>query len=170
VGFVVRPRPWPARLVPLRCRDAASIGDRARAGARAISALVSPKSGRGLELCDADAIPHVPSSIRSWLGDSRGRWERDTFVVDTTNFTDKTSFCGSGPNLHLIERFRRVDARTLHYEYTVDDPDTFTRPWTAVLPMTKTDQRIYEYACHEGNYALPDILRGARFQERALAK
>jgi hypothetical protein len=113
-----------------------------------------------------DGRPHAPAAIRSWLGDSRGRWDGDTLVVDTTNFTDKTNFRGSGARLHLTERFRRVDAGTLHYEYTVDDPETFTTPWTAVLPMTRTDERIYEYACHEGNYALPDILRGARFQER----
>ncbi len=117
-----------------------------------------------------DGRPHAPAAIHSWLGDSRGRWQGDTLVVDTTNFTDKTNFRGSGSKLHLTERFRRVNATTLHYEYTVDDPETFTRPWTAVLPMTKTDERIYEYACHEGNYALPDILRGARFQERGTAK
>jgi hypothetical protein len=113
-----------------------------------------------------DGRPHAPSTIRLWLGDSRGRWDGDTLVVDTTNFTDKTGFRGSGTNLHLVERFRRVDAKTLHYEFTVDDPATFTKPWTAALPMTASRERIFEYACHEGNYALPDILRGARYQER----
>jgi hypothetical protein len=113
-----------------------------------------------------DGRPHLPPSIRLWLGDSRGRWEGNTLVVDTTNFTDKTGFRGASANLHLVERFTRVDANTLRYEYTVDDPSTFTRPWTAVLPMTRSDERIYEYACHEGNYALPDILRGARYQEK----
>ena len=113
-----------------------------------------------------DSRPHLPAAIKRWLGDSRGRWEGDTFVVDTTNFTDKTNFRGTSDTLHLVERLRRVDANTLHYEYTVDDPSTFTKPWTAVLPMTKSSERIYEYACQEGNYALPDILRGARYQEK----
>jgi len=117
-----------------------------------------------------DGRPHLPPSIEQWLGDSRGRWDGDTLVVDTTNFTDKTNFRGSGERLHLVERFTRVDANTLRYEFTVDDPSTFTKPWTAVLPMTKSAERIYEYACHEGNYALPDILRGARYQEKPGAK
>jgi hypothetical protein len=113
-----------------------------------------------------DGRPHAPAPIKQWLGDSRGRWDGNTLVVDTTNFTDKTGFRGSGDGLHLVERFTRVDADTLHYEYTVEDPATFTKPWTAVLPMKKSDERIYEYACQEGNYALPDILRGARYQEK----
>ena len=117
-----------------------------------------------------DGRPHLPPSIRLWLGDSRGRWDGNTLVVDTTNFTDKTAFRGSGEALHLVERFTRVDPNTLRYEYTIDDPSTFTRPWTAVLPMTKSDERLYEYACHEGNYALPDILRGARYQEQQRSK
>jgi hypothetical protein len=113
-----------------------------------------------------DGRAHAPRQLRRWLGDSRGRWQGKTLVVDTTNFTDKNPFRGSGENLHLIERFTRVDANTLVYEFTVEDPSTFTRPWTAQIPMAKSDERIFEYACHEGNYALPDILRGARFQER----
>jgi len=113
-----------------------------------------------------DGRPHVPDAVRLWLGDSRGRWEGDTLVVDTTNFNGKVGFRGTDDTLHLVERFRRVDAHTLLYEFTVDNPSTFTKPWTARMPMTKTDQRIFEYACHEGNYALPDILRGARYQER----
>jgi hypothetical protein len=113
-----------------------------------------------------DGRPHAPQALRFWLGDSRGRWEGKTLVVDTTNFTAKNPFRGSGEKLHLVERFTRVDADTLLYEFTVDDPETFTRPWTAQLPMTKSTERLYEYACHEGNYALPDILRGARFQEK----
>ncbi len=112
-----------------------------------------------------DGSPHPPANIRLWMGDSRGHWEGDTLVVDTTNFTDKTNFRGSGENLHVIERFTRSDANTLHYEFTVDDPATFTRTWKAVLPMSKAEGPIYEYACHEGNYALRDILAGARAQE-----
>ena len=113
-----------------------------------------------------DGRPHAPAVIRQWLGDSRGRWEGKTLIVDTTNFTDKNPFRGAGENLHLTERFTRADAGALLYEFTVDDPATFTKPWTAQLPMTKTGDRIFEYACHEGNYALPGILRGARFEER----
>jgi hypothetical protein len=113
-----------------------------------------------------DGRPHAPSTLRRWLGDSRGRWEGNTLVVDTTNFTDKNPFRGSGENLHLTERFTRTDANTLLYEFTVDDATTFTRPWTAQLPMSKSDERIFEYACHEGNYSLANILRGARFQEK----
>ena len=113
-----------------------------------------------------DGRPHAPAAMRLWLGDSRGRWDGDTLVIDTTNFTPKTSFRNTDENLHLVERLSRVDERTLLYEFTVEDPTAYTRPWTARLPMTKSSERLYEYACHEGNYALQDILRGARYQER----
>jgi hypothetical protein len=112
-----------------------------------------------------DGRPHAPSGVELWLGDSRGRWEGDTLLIDTTNFTGKTGFRGADEHLHLVERLTLVDADTLIYEFTVEDPTVFTRPWTARLPMTKTTARIYEYACHEANYAIVDILRGARFQE-----
>jgi hypothetical protein len=112
-----------------------------------------------------DGRPHAPSTVELWLGDSRGRWEGDTLVIDTTNFTGRTGFRGADERLHLVERLTRVDADTLLYEFTVEDPTVFTRSWTARLPMTKTTARIYEYACHEANYAIVDILRGARFQE-----
>jgi len=116
---------------------------------------------------DAGAAPaHLPKTMRKWQGDSRGHWEGSTLVVDTTNFTDRTSFRGTDENLHLVERFSRADANTLLYEFTIDDPTAFTRPWTVSLPMTKTSDRIFEYACHEGNYALADILGGARDEER----
>jgi hypothetical protein len=114
-----------------------------------------------------DGRPHLPSAIRSWLGDSRGRWDGNTLVVETTNFTPKTNVRGSGERLRLVERFTRADAGTLLYEFTIDDPASFTKPWTAVLPMAKTDDRIYEYACHEGNYAMTGMLRGARRAEQA---
>jgi hypothetical protein len=113
-----------------------------------------------------DQRPHLSQDIRQWLGDSRGHWEGNTLVVDTTNFTAKTNFRGSGEGLHLVERFTRADANTLRYEFTVDDPATFTKPWTAMVPMTKSDDRMFEYACHEGNHALPNILGGARYQEK----
>jgi hypothetical protein len=113
-----------------------------------------------------DGRPHLPSSMRRWQGDSVGRWEGSTLVIDTTNFTDKTSVRGSGPNLHLVERFTRADANTLLYEFTVNDPDSFTRPWSVTLPMKRSDEPIYEYACHEGNEAMMGILRGARYEEK----
>jgi hypothetical protein len=113
-----------------------------------------------------DGRPHPPDVVRRWQGDSRGRWEGNTLVVDTTNFTDATNFRGASDKLHLVERFTRVDADTLLYEFTVDDPSSFTRPWTAALPMKKTADRIFEYACHEANYAMVGILRGARFEEK----
>jgi hypothetical protein len=113
-----------------------------------------------------DGRPHLPSPIRSWLGDSRGRWDGNTLVVETTNFTPKTNVRGSGERLRLVERFTRADAGTLLYEFTIDDPASFTKPWTAVLPMAKTSDQIFEYACHEGNYAMSGILRGARAGEQ----
>jgi hypothetical protein len=112
-----------------------------------------------------DGRPH--GSIRQWKGDSRGRWEGDTLVVDTTNFKRETSLEGSSANTHLIERFTRTDANTLLYEFTVDDPTIWTRPWTAVIPMSKSEDPIYEYACHEGNYGMTGILAGARAEEKA---
>jgi hypothetical protein len=117
-----------------------------------------------------DGRPH--SAVRQWAGDSRGRWEGDTLVVDTTNFLRETAFNNgrTTSGLHLIERFRRIDADTLSYEFTVDDPNTWTRPWTAEMPMAKSDQPMYEYACHEGNYGLTGILAGARAKEQAAAE
>ena len=119
-----------------------------------------------------DAGPHIDSKIRQWLGDSRGHWEGATLVVDTTNFDERiidNSFncCrGAGAHLHVIERFTRVDLDRIDFQYTVNDPTTWTRPWTAAVPLTRTDDLIYEYACHEGNYGLAGILRGARAQEK----
>jgi hypothetical protein len=108
---------------------------------------------------------HLPKNIRRWMGDSVGHWEGDTLVVDTTNFTDKTRFRGSTENLHVVERLKRIDDKTLLYRFTVEDPDTWDRPWTGEMTWPATSQPIYEYACHEGNYALGDVLRGARHQE-----
>ena len=122
-----------------------------------------------------DGRPHVGQSIRQWMGDSRGHWQGDTLVVDTTNFTAKTSSfsptiqsaVGTGETLHLIERFTRVDADRLRYEFTVDDPTTFARSFAAVIPMRTGDGPLFEYACHEGNYGMSNLLAGARAQERA---
>ena len=113
-----------------------------------------------------DGTPHVSPSIRQWLGDSRGRWEGDTLVVETTNFTDRTSFRGSDQNLRVIERLTRPDADTLIYEFTIDDPTAFSAPWTARFPMMRSTEQMYEYACHEGNFGLLDILKGARYDDR----
>lgn len=114
-----------------------------------------------------DGRPHIGRNVRQWFGDSRGRWEGATLVVDTTNFTDKVGFRGSTEGLHLTERFTRTDAGTVRYEFTIDDPATFTKTWTAAIPMAKTDDQIYEYACHEGNYGMVNLLSGARVQEKA---
>ena len=115
-----------------------------------------------------DNRPH--GSVRQWVGTSRGRWDGDTLVVETKNFSGETAFRGSSPNLHLIERFTLADPRTLLYEFTVDDPTTWTRSWTAQLPMRKTDGLIFEYACHEANYGMTNLLKGARFFEQEAAK
>jgi hypothetical protein len=114
-----------------------------------------------------DGRPHIGYNVRQWNGDSRGRWEGNTLVVETTNFSDKTNFRGSGGKLHLIERFTRVDAETIDYQFTVDDPATWTRPWTGAIPLPKIEGPIYEYACHEGNYGMFGILAGARAEEKA---
>jgi hypothetical protein len=109
---------------------------------------------------------HLPQTIRRYQGDSIGKWNGRTLVVDTTNFTDKTNFRGAGDALHLVERFTRVDPDTLLYEFTVTDPSSFTGPWSVTLPMRRSDEQIYEYACHEGNHAMSGILGGARGEER----
>ncbi len=109
--------------------------------------------------------PHLPNHIRKWMGDSVGSWEGDTLVVDTTNFSDKTRFRGSTADLHVVERFSRIDEKTLRYRFTVEDPNTWTQPWTGEYTWPATDDHVYEYACHEANYALENILRGARVKE-----
>jgi hypothetical protein len=114
--------------------------------------------------------PHFPDSVRFWLGDSRAHWEGDTLVIDTTNFSPQANFHGSGAGLHLTERLSRQDRDTVRYEFTVDDPSTFTKPWTAMVPMVKTDGPIFEFACNEGNYAMTGILGGARAAEAAANK
>jgi hypothetical protein len=114
--------------------------------------------------------PHLPEQIHQWLGDSLGRWEGQTLVVDTTNFTDKTNFRGSGEHLRVTERFTRVDEGTLLYQFTVDDPQSFTRPWSAEIPMKKVEGPIFEYACHEGNRSMENILSAARSEEKAAGR
>ena len=109
---------------------------------------------------------HVPPAIRSWMGDSIGWWDGDTLVVETTNFTAKTRFRGSSDGLKVTERFSRIDPKTLLYRFTVDDPQTWAQPWSGEYTWPVTDDQVFEYACHEGNYALGNILRGARQRER----
>ena len=116
-----------------------------------------------------DGRPHLAGSVRQWMGSSRGRWEGDTLVVETTNFLRETSFTGSSANLRLVERFTRVADGTLLYEFTASDPTTYTRSWTAQVPMRLSDGHLYEYACHEGNYGMFNLLAGARAEERAAA-
>ena len=117
-----------------------------------------------------DGRAHNPAAMRGWMGDSRGRWEGDTLVVDTVNFSEKISFRGATASLHLVERFTRLDADTLEYRFTVDDPATWTKPWTVAYPMLRTTEKIYEYACHEGNYGLRNILSYARWEESEAAR
>jgi hypothetical protein len=116
-----------------------------------------------------DGRPHLPQTIRQLLGDSIGRWEGDTLVVETTNFTNKTNYRGAGENLRLVERFTRTAPDILTYRVTIEDPTTFTRPWTVELPAVRSDGPIYEYACHEANYGLEGILRGHRAEEQRAA-
>jgi len=123
-----------------------------------------------------DGREHLPAHVRQWMGDARGRWEGETLVVETTNFRPEGTahplrtagrLDAIDENLHLIERLTRVDEDTLNYEFTINDPTAFTKPWTASYPLTKSRDQIFEYACHEGNYSMPTILRGARAQEKA---
>jgi len=119
-----------------------------------------------------DGHAHVSQNIRQWNGDSRGHWEDDTLVVETTNYSDKTTwrgFPGAGRTLRAVERFTRIDADTIDYRFTIDDPTTYTRPWTVELPLTNLPSYVlYEYACHEGNYSIANVLIGARAQENVV--
>jgi hypothetical protein len=120
-------------------------------------ARIVPVDGRG----------YLPQNLRAWMGLSRGRWEGDTLVVETTNFSDKADFRGAGGTLRLIERFTPIDAGTIEDRFTVEDPTTWTRPWTVAFPLVKSDGSMYEYACHEANYSLRNILNIARAEESA---
>ena len=107
-----------------------------------------------------DGRPH--GNVRQWVGDSRGRWDGETLVVETKNFQRETNFAGSSKDTLLVERFRRVDPDSLMYEFTIEDPNNYTRPWTAMIPLRRTDGPLFEYACHEGNYGMVGIMAGAR--------
>ena len=117
-----------------------------------------------------DGRPALDDSLRQWSGDSRGHWEGETLVVETTNFDAKRGWRGSTPGMRLVERFTRVDADTLEYEFTVTDSDTWMAPWTVQLPMRRNELQLFEYACHEGNYAMDAMLGGARADERKAAQ
>jgi len=123
----------------------------------------------GARVIPTDGRPHVNQSIRQWMGNSVARWEGDTLVVDTTNFTDKVLYRGAAENLHLVERFTRVAPGQIDYRVTITDPTTFTKPWTVAIPYVDTGEDMFEYACHEGNYGMEGILSGAREEERAAA-
>lgn len=120
-------------------------------------------------IISTDDRAHVSERIRQWPGHSVGRWDGDTLVVDTTNFTMKTGFQGSGDALHVVERFTRVAADQIRYEFTVDDATTWTRPWTVEMPMMQSEGPLYEYTCHEGNYGMRNTMRGARLADRQAA-
>ena len=122
-----------------------------------------------VKLIPVDGSPHAPDRIRQWNGDSRGRWDGDTLVVETTNFSPQSNFRGSAENLHLVERYTRVGPDTLNYEVTVTDASIWTRPWTVLLSLTRSEDAVFEYACHEGNYGMEGILSGYRAQERTEA-
>jgi len=119
----------------------------------------------GVRIIPTDGRAHSNPALRQWMGDSRGHWENNTLVVETTNFTNKTLYRGSSENLRLVEHFTLVDKDTLDYRFTVEDAATFTRPWTVAVPYLRTDEQMYEYACHEGNYGMEGILSGARIEE-----
>ena len=137
-----------------------------------------------MRIIPLDGRPHLPSNVRQWLGDSRGHWEGNTLVVETTNFVDKTQFprqissTGSqtanlpsaSEKMRVIEHFTRTDPETILYEFTVDDAEIYAKPWTAQLTMWKYQSQLYEYACHEGNYGMAGILAGARSEERNASK
>ena len=132
--------------------------------------VVIPEMMPAARVVPLDGRAHVRTSIRTLHGDSRGRWDGDTMVIETTNFTDRTAFRGSSEHLKVTERFTFVDANTIRYQFTVEDPHTWDRPWSGEYPITRIKEPIYEYACHEGNYGMPNILRSQRnveAQERA---
>ena len=113
-----------------------------------------------------DGRPHLPATVRPWMGDSRGHWEGDTLVVETTNFNAKNLYRGASENLRLVERFSRGAEGMLLYEFTINDPATWTLPWTGRIPLEKVDEQVYEYACHEANYGMTGILKGTRADEQ----
>jgi hypothetical protein len=131
--------------------------------------MIMAEMAHDARIIPLDGRPFSGPAARTWNGEARGHWEGDTLVVETRNFSPKSDFMGAHENLKLTERFTRVSKDVLNYEFTVNDPTTWTRPWTAMIPLLAKDEAIYEYACHEGNEAIPDMLRGHRYQEREAA-
>src|SRR5262249_7189836 len=115
--------------------------------------MIMSEMAHDARIIPLDGRPHLDERLRRWNGDSRGRWEGDTLVVETTNFSPKSDFMGAHDRLHLTERFTRIGPEILNYEFTADDPTLWTRPWTAMIPLRLKNELIYEYACHEGNEA-----------------
>jgi hypothetical protein len=140
----------------------------------ALTMFYDTGQGQGFHrIIPTNGSPHLPSNIRQWWGDARGRWEGNTLVVDTTNFTSQTDYRGSRENLHLVERFTRVAANRLNYEVTIDDPTTFTRSWTVAVPwmqQSETENRLFEPTCHVGNYGLVGMLANTRAAEKTFAE
>src|SRR5688572_7212343 len=132
--------------------------------------VVVPEMMPAARIVPLDGRPKLGANVRGYRGDSRGRWDGDTMVVETTNYFEKTAWRGAGEKLSVTERFTMTSPKTIRYQFTVDDPTTWTRPWSGEYEMTRIDGPIYEYACHEGNYGLPSILKGARLAEEAAAK
>ena len=136
--------------------------------AAGVVAIMS-EMNHSVRIVPIDGRPHQSAGIRQFKGDSIGHWEGNTLVVDSTNFTARNPFHGSGDKLHVVERFTRVDADTIVYRFTVEDPETWDQPWTAETAWSKVDGPIFEYACHEGNYSLRNSLHGARVAEEEAA-
>ena len=128
--------------------------------------ILQEMNTNGARIIPLDGREHLPSKIKQYPGDSVGHWESETLVVDTVNFTDKTRFQGSGEGLHVVERFTRSGEDAIRYEFTVEDKEAWKSSWSAEIPMMRTEGPMFEYACHEGNYDIANILRGARAQER----
>ena len=133
------------------------------------SVMVMTEMIHDARIIPLDGRSHVPSSVRQWHGDSVGHWEGDTLVVDTVNYKARSFMSNSSEKLHVVERFTRTEAEVLQYQITIDDPDTWTKPWTLMVPLRRTSNPVLEYACHEGNSAMTGIMAGARAQERAAA-
>ena len=132
--------------------------------------LLFMETGHEARIIPLAGRPHAPDAMRFWSGDSRGRWDGETLVVETTNFSPKSNFMGSAAGLRVTERFTRVAPDAMRYEMTMSDPATWARPWTVHMPMPKTQGSMYEYACHEGNYGMFGILSGARADEKKAAE
>ncbi len=122
------------------------------------------QSNNDVRVIPVDDSPHLHQNIRTWLGDSRGHWEGDTLVVETTNFNPGRKWRGSSPDMHLVERFTRIDADTILYEFTATDPATWTEPWSFESPWPRTQGEVYEWACHEQNYGLINVVKGAQIR------